>query len=157
AAGEAVPAAELAASMRKPSTEQRRPTPAQERALEGGCAGGGVRWRSRTRSNGALEPRQTGWQRGPRPAATRCQPAAEGKDRRAAFPDDAALQRHVLPDVLARRARTSHACFGRVPVGSPRFPGRNRSQSFTYQESGTGVQLDTGLLVLATRGRAGRS
>jgi len=42
---------------RKPLKEQLRPTPTQERALEG------VLWRGRTRYTTALEQRRTAWER----------------------------------------------------------------------------------------------
>jgi len=84
---------------RKTDNEQLRPTPAQQRELER------VGWRGRTLDHAALEQRITAWQRC-RVALARSRQDAELKDIRAAFPDSAALHRHVVHDVLARVDKT---------------------------------------------------
>ena len=120
-----------------------------------------VVWRCRVLSHAALEQRLTGWRRGQGrrgTSATRCQQEAEVKDLRAAFPDYAALHRHVLQDVLARLDTTYHTFFRRLANGEkpgfPRCKPATRSTSFTDQESGNGAHLDHGYLVLAQSGRS---
>src|SRR5262249_23182262 len=128
-----------------------QPIPAQERALET------VLWRCRTLYNCALEQRITWWRRCQGKSATRFQQEAELKELREAFPEDAALHSHVLQAVLARLDWTYQAFFRRVQAGEtagfPRFQGRVRYHSFTYNEYGNGVHLDNGCLVLAKMGR----
>ena len=128
--------------MRKTDQEQRTPTPAPERALER------VLWRCRTRSNTALEQRLTWWRRGQGKSATRFQQEAELKAVRAAFPEYAAIHRHVVQEVLARLDTTYQAFFRRRAAGEQagfrRFQGRDRSHSFTDKEYGNGARLDNG-------------
>jgi len=118
--------------VRKTYKEKLRPTPEQERALEDVLG----RWRAR--STGALEQRLTWWRRGQGTSATRFQQEAELQDVRAAYPEDAAIHRHLVQDVLARWERTDQAFFRRLTNGEqPGFPrfqgqGRGRSHSFTY-------------------------
>jgi putative transposase len=140
-------------TVRKTFKEKLRPTPRQERQLEL------VLWRCRTLYNTALEQRITAWERC-HVCVTRYQQEAELKDLREDFPDYAAIQSHVLQDVLARLDKTYQAFFRRLTAGKagekpgfPRFPGRNRSHSFTYKESGNGARLENGSLVLAKIGR----
>jgi len=137
--------------VRKTYQEQLRPTPAQERELAV------VLWRCRTLDNVALAQRITWWRRGQGRSATHFQQEAELQDLRAAFPEYAALHSHVRQDVLARLDTTYHAFFRRLAngekAGFPRFQGRDRSHSFTYQEYGNGVRLDKGTLVLSKMGR----
>lgn len=120
------------ATVRKTYQEKLKPTPAQERELAA------VLWRCRTLYNCALEQRITWWRRGQGRSATRFQQEAELNDLRAAFPDYAALHRHVLPDVLARLDKTYQAFFRRRASGEkpgfPRFQGRDRYHSFTDKE-----------------------
>src|SRR5215469_13948602 len=86
------------ASGRTTSQEKRRPTPAQERALER------VLGRCRTLYNTALEQRITLWrQRGI--SVRRYQQEAEVKTLRAELPEYSALHSHVLQDVLVRLER----------------------------------------------------
>jgi putative transposase len=136
-------------SVHKTYKEQLRPTPAQERALER------VLWRCRTLYNIALEQRITAWQRC-RVCISRYQQEAELKDIRAELPAYAALHSHVLQDVLARLDKTYQAFFRRVQRGEqpgfPRFQGRNRYHSFTYNEYGNGARLENGSLVLSKIG-----
>src|SRR5262249_23726943 len=110
--------------VRKTYQEKLKPTPAQERALEG------VLWRCRTLYNTALEQRRTWWGRGQARSISRYQQEAELKDIREAFPEYAALHSHVLQDVLARLDRTYQAFFHRVLAGEkagfPRYQGRTR-------------------------------
>ena len=126
------------------------PTPAQERELER------VVWCCRTLYNVAVEQRSTAWQRC-HVSLTRYQQEAELKDIRAAFPEYAAVHRHVRQDVLARLERTYQAFFRRVQrgekAGFPRFKGHDRFHSCTDKECGNGARLDNGVLVLATIGR----
>jgi putative transposase len=140
-----------ALQVRKTYQEKLRPAPAQERALDD------VLGHCRLLYNTALEQRITWWRRGQGNNATRFQQEAELKDVRAAFPEYAAIHSHVLQDVLARLDRTYQAFFRRVQAGEksgfPRFQGRHRYHSFTYQEYGNGARLDNGFLVLATIGR----
>ena len=137
--------------VRKTYQEQLRPTPAQERELAV------VLWRCRTLDNVALAQRITWWRRGQGRSATHFQQEAELQDLRAAFPEYAALHSHVRQDVLARLDTTYHAFFRRLAngekAGFPRFQGRDRYPSFTYQEYGNGVRLDKGTLVLSKMGR----
>src|SRR5215813_2422003 len=110
-------------TVRKTYQETLRPTPAEERELEG------VLWRWRTLYNIALEQRITLWrQRGI--SLTRYQPEAELQDVRAALPEYGTLHSHVLPEVLARLDQTYQAFFRRVATGEqpgfPRFHGRDR-------------------------------
>jgi putative transposase len=132
------------------------PTPEQERELArvlGLC-----RWLYNT----ALEQRITAWQRA-RVTLSRFQQEAELKEIRAAFPeyaempDYAAMHSHVLQDVLARLDKTYQAFFRRLKAGEqagfPRYQGRDRYHSFTYQEVGNGATLDNGFLVLSKIGR----
>jgi putative transposase len=104
----------------------------------------------------ALAQRSTAWQHCP-VALTRLQQEADLQDLRAAFPVYAALHRHVLQDVLARRDKAYQARFRHMragePPGYPRCQGRSRSHSFTHKEEGNGARLEHGLLVLATIGR----
>jgi putative transposase len=135
---------------RKTYKEKLRPTPQQERELEG------VLWRCRTLSNVALEQRITAWQRC-HVSVTRYQQEAELKAIRAEFPEYAAIHSHVLQDVLARLDKTYQAFFRRLAAGEkpgfPRFQGKDRYHSFTYKEYGNGVRLDNSALVLSKIGR----
>src|SRR5215467_6506427 len=137
---------------RKTYKEKLRPTPQQERELEG------VLWRCRTLYNVALEQRITAWQRC-HVSVTRYQQEAELKAIRAEFPEYAAIHSHVLQDVLARLDRTYQAFFRRLKAGEkpgfPRFKGRNRWQSFTFKEYGNGARRDNGFLILSKIGRIG--
>jgi putative transposase len=136
--------------LRKTFKEKLRPTPAQEAAL------GVVLWRCRTLYNTALEQRITLYrQRGV--SVSRYTQEAELKDLRAAFPEYAAVHRHVLQDVLVRLDKTFQAFFRRLQrgekLGFPRFHGKDRYHSFTYKEYGNGARLDNGYLVLSKIGR----
>ena len=136
---------------RKTDQYKLQPTPTQERALEE------VLWRCRVLYNCALEQRITWWRRGQGKGATRFQQEAELKELQAAFPEYAAMHSHVLQDVLVRLDRTYQAFFRRLASGEqpgfPRFQGRTRYHSFTYQEYGNGARLDKGYLVLSKLGR----
>ncbi|HEV2460726.1 MAG TPA: hypothetical protein VGS80_20420, partial [Ktedonobacterales bacterium] len=143
-------------TVRKTYQEQLRPTPQQERALEA------VLWRCRTLDTVAREPRLAWGRRGQGSGATRCQQEAALKEVRAAFPEYTAIQSHSLQDVLARLDKTAQAFFRRRAAGEkaglPRFPGRDRSHSFTYHSVtykayGNGAHREHGSLVLSTRGR----
>jgi putative transposase len=110
--------------VRKTYREKLQPTPTQERELEA------ILWRCRTLYNTALEQRITAWQRC-HVSVSRYEQEAELMAIRAAFPEYAALHRHVLQDVLARLDKTYHAFFRRVQrgeggkqAGFPRFKGR---------------------------------
>jgi putative transposase len=87
---------------------------------------------------------------------SRFQQEAELKDIRAAFPEFAAIHSHVLQDVLARVDTTYQASFRRAQVGEkagfPRYQGRDRWHSFTFNEFGNGATLDNGFLVLSKIG-----
>jgi putative transposase len=140
-------------SLRKTYKYKLKPTPEQERVMDG------IVWACRRLYNAALEQRITLWkQRG----VTRSlfEQEAELKDLRAAMPDYAAIHSHVLQDVLARLEKTYRAFFRRMRAsragqtpGFPRFHGQERYHSFTYKEYGNGAQLDNGFLVLAKIGR----
>src|SRR5262249_44275211 len=99
-----------------------KPTPQQERALET------VLWRCRTLYNCALEQRKTWWERGQGKGATYYQQQAELPDLKAACPECAEVNAHVLQDVLLRVERSYQAFFRRVQAGQtpgfPRFEGR---------------------------------
>ncbi|HEV2462073.1 MAG TPA: transposase [Ktedonobacterales bacterium] len=116
--------------------EKLRPTPGQERVLDG------VLWHCRTLYNVALEQRITAWQRC-HVSVSRYEQEAELKAIREEFPEYAALHSHVLQDVLARLDRTYQAFFRRVQrgekAGFPRFKGRNRWRSFSFKEYGNGA------------------
>ena len=133
-------------TVRKPFKEKLRPTPAQEQALDE------VLWRCRDLYNTALEQRITAWQRR-RVSVSRYEQEAELKDIRAAFPDYAAILSHVLQDVLARLQKTDDDFYRRIRQGEkpgfPRFQGRHRYRSFTFnsftfKEYGNGAHLATG-------------
>ena len=135
---------------RKTYKERLRPSPAQERALEA------VLWRCRVLYNSALEQRVTAWQCR-QVSVSRFEQAAQLKDLRAAFPEDAAIHSHVLQDVLARLDRTYQAFFRRAQrgekAGFPRFKGRNRYHSFTFKEYDNGATIENGVVILAKIGR----
>src|SRR5689334_19542514 len=95
---------------RKTYQEKRKPTSAQERALER------VLWQCRTRDNTALEQRISLYKQRGR-SVSRSHQEAELKALRAAMPDYAASHRHVLQDVLARLDTTYHAVFRRLANG----------------------------------------
>jgi putative transposase len=125
--------------------------PAQERALER------TRRRCRTLDNTALEQRITLWkQRGV--SVCRDRQEAELQALHADLPEYAALQNHVVQDVLARLDTTYQAFFRRLSTGEkpgfPRYQGRHRWHSCTYKEYGNGAQLDNGDLVLSKSGRS---
>jgi putative transposase len=137
-------------TVRKTFKEKRRPTPAQERALDE------VLWRCRVLYNTALAQRKTAWERR-HVTVGRYEQEAELKDIRAAFPEYAAIHSHILQDVLARLQKTYDAFIRRAREGEkpsfPRFQGRTRWHSFTYKEYGNGARLDNGYLVLSKIGR----
>ena len=127
-----------------------KPTPKQECQLDE------VLWRCRTLYNTALEQRITLWkQRGI--STNRFRQALELKDIRADMSEYATVNSHVLQDVLARLEMTFQAFFRRLKNGEkpgfPRFQGRNRYHTFTYNLYGNGVRLDNGFLVLTRIGR----
>src|SRR5262245_59947197 len=131
-----------------------KPTPQQERALET------VLWRCRVLYNCALEQRKTWWERGQGKGATYYQQKAELPELKAACPDCAEVNAHVLQDVLLRVERAYQAFFRRVAAGQtpgyPRFLGRHRYHSFTSPQAGDhgGARLDNGFLVLSKTGRS---
>jgi putative transposase len=137
-------------TVRKTFKEKLRPTPAQERALDA------VVRRCRAVYNTALEQRITAYQRR-HVSVSRFDQEAELKELRAAFPEYAAIHSHVLQGVVARLDKTYQAFFRRVQrgekAGFPRFQGRNRFHSFTYNEVGNGARLDNGFLALSKIGR----
>ena len=126
------------------------PTSTQQREL------GHVLGLCRDLYNTALKQRITAWQR-LRLSVSRFQQEAELKDIRAALPEYATINSHVLQDVLARLDKTYQAFFRRIQrtekAGFPRFQGRNRYHSFTFKEYGNGVRLDNGFLILSKIGR----
>ena len=145
---------ESVASLRKTYKYKLKPTPHQERVLNG------IVWACHRLYNTALEQRITIYrQRGV--SLTRYEQEAELKDLRAALPDYAAIHSHVLQDVLARLEKTYQDFFNRLRSGQtpgfPRYQGRNRYHSFTYKEYGNGARLeggtDNGCLVLSKIGR----
>jgi putative transposase len=112
-----------------------QPTPEQELELER------VLLLCRQLYNVGLEQRITAWQHC-RVCLTRSQQDAELKDIRAAFPEYAAMHRHVLQDMLARLDRTYQAFFRRVQrgekAGFPRFKARSASTRSPTRRSATG-------------------
>ncbi|HET8909098.1 MAG TPA: transposase [Ktedonobacterales bacterium] len=140
----------MSESLRKAYQYKLKPTPDQERQLEG------ILWHCRSLYNTALEQRITLYrQRGV--SRSRYEQEAELKDIRAEMPDYAAMHSHVLQDVLARLDKTYQAFFRRIRAGQtpgfPRYQGRNRYHSFTYKEYSNGARLDNGFLVLTKIGR----
>jgi putative transposase len=137
-------------SLRKTYKYKLRPTPQQERALDG------IVWACRRLYNTALEQRTTAYERRG-VTLSRYAQEAELKDIRAAMSEYAAVHSHVLQDVLARLDKAFQSFFRRVRSGEtpgyPRFHGRNRYNSFTYKEYGNGARLDNGFLVLSKIGR----
>jgi putative transposase len=136
----------MAEGLRKTYKYKLKPAPEQERELER------VLWQCRRLYNTALEQRITLWkQRGV--ARSQYEQEAELKDLRAEMPDYAAIHSHVLQDELARLNTTYQAFFRRVQRGEkpgfPRFQGRNRWHSVTYNEYGNGARLDNDFLVLS--------
>jgi putative transposase len=126
------------------------PTSTQQREL------GHILGLCRDLYNAALEQRITAWQR-LRLSVSRFQQEAELKDIRAALPEYATINSHVLQDVLARLDKTYQAFFRRIQrtekAGFPRFQGGNRYHSFTFTEYGNGARLDNGFLILSKIGR----
>jgi len=104
----------------------------------------------------ALAQRITAWQRC-QVAVSRYEQEAEWQAIRAAFPEYAAIHRHVRHDVLARLEKTYQAFLRRwqraETAGFPRFKGGERFHSFPFKEYGSGARLDNGVLVLAKIGR----
>src|SRR5262249_9136742 len=137
--------------MRRTYKYKLRPTAEQERELEH------VLPQCRVLYNVAPEQRLTWWRRGQGKRVTRSDQESELKDIRTQFPHYAAVHSHVLQDVLARLDKTYRGFFRRLSAGDepglPRFPGQQRSHSFTYKAYGNGVRLDNGFLVLAKIGR----
>jgi putative transposase len=141
------------ASLRKTYKYKLKPTPQQERLLDG------IVWACRRLDNTALEQRIFRYrQRGV--SLSRFAQEAELKDFRAAFPDYTAIHSQVLQEVLARLEKTYQAFFRRVragqthqAVGFPRFQGRGRFTRCTDKEYGNGATLDNGFLVRSKIGR----
>lgn len=137
-------------SLRKTYKYKLKPTSEQERMLDE------VVWQCRRLYNTALEQRITLWKQR-RVSITHYEQEAELKDLRAEMPDYAAINSHVLQDVLARLDKTYQAFFRRLQrgemAGFPRFQARSRWHSFTYKEYGNGARLDNGFLVLSKIGR----
>ena len=109
-------------------------------------------WRCRVRYTTALAQRSTAWERC-HVSVARSEQEAELKDSRAAFPAYAAVHPHVLQDVLARLQKTDDDFYRRIRQGEkpgfPRFQGRHRYRSFTFnsftfKEYGNGAHLATG-------------
>src|SRR5262245_3414163 len=123
-------------TLRKTFKEKLRPTPTQERVLDG------VLWRCRDLYNTALEQRITAYQRR-HVSLSRFEQEAELKAICAEFPEYEAIHSHVLQDVLARLDKTYQAFFRRIQrgekAGFPRFKGRNRYHSLTFKEYGNGA------------------
>jgi putative transposase len=140
----------MAKTVRKSFKAKLQPTSTQERALEV------VLWRCRTLYNAALEQRITAWTRW-QVSLTRYQQEAELKAIREEMAEYAAIQSHILQDVLARLDKTYQAFFRRVSAGEkpgfPRFPGRNRYHSVTDKEYGNGARLENGSVVPSKIGR----
>lgn len=143
----------MSESLRKTFKYKPKPTPEQERQLEG------ILWQCRRLYNTALEQRITAYQRCG-VSLIRYQQEAELKDIRAEMPEYAAIHSHILQDALARLDKTYQDFYRRVQEnkagtkpGFPRFQGRNRWHSFTYKEYGNGARLDNGFLVLSKIGR----
>jgi putative transposase len=140
-------------SLRKTYKYKLKPTPEQERVLDG------ILWHCRRLYNTALEQRITLYrQRGV--TLTCYQQQAELPDVKAAFPAYGEIHSQVLQDVLTRLDKTYQAFFRRVKAskagqtpGFPRFQGRGRFNSFTYKQFGNGARLDNGFLVLSKIGR----
>jgi putative transposase len=113
--------------------------------------------RCRTLYNVALEQRRTWWGRGQVRSATYYQQKAELPDLKAACPEYAEVNAHVLQDVILRVERAYRAFFRRLAAsetpGYPRFQGAGRYNSFTYPQYGGGVVLDGGVLSLSKIGR----
>src|SRR5262249_13839487 len=124
-------------AVRKTYKEKLRPTPTRERALDEAL------WRCRTLYNTALAQRSTTYQR-THVSLPRYQQEPELKEIRAGFPESAAVQGHVLQDVLARLDKPYQAFFARLhrgeKAGFPHFKGRNRFHSFTFKEYGNGAR-----------------
>src|SRR5262245_18992961 len=97
-------------SLHKTYKYKLKPTPEQERALDG------ILWASRRLYNTALEQRIFLY-RQRCISLSRYQQEAELKDIRAAFSEYAAIHSHVLQDVLARLDKTYQAFFRRICEG----------------------------------------
>jgi putative transposase len=137
-------------NLRKTFKYKLKPTPEQERELEGAldlCC---------RLYNAALEHLKTAYERC-HVSVTRYGQEAELKDIRAEFPEYADIHSHVLQDVLARLDKAFQAFFRRLKSGEtpgyPRFRSRSRYNSLTYKEFGNGASLDNGFLVLSKIGR----
>jgi putative transposase len=138
--------------LRKAYKYKLKPTPVQEWVMAE------TLWRCRMLYNTALEERITAYRRcGVMLSAY--QQNAELPDLKAAFPEYAAINAHVLQDVILRLDKTYQAFFRRVKAGQtpgfPRFQGHHRYHSFTYSQVGKhgGARLDNGFLALSKIGR----
>jgi putative transposase len=89
-----------------------------------------------------LEQRITAYQRR-RVSLSRFEQEAKLKAIRAKFPEYAAINAHILQDVLARLEQTHQAFFRRIQRGAmagyPRYKGRNRWRSLAFKEYGNGA------------------
>src|SRR5690349_20058813 len=97
----------MSESLRKTFKYNLKPTPEQERQLEG------ILWQCRRLYNTALEQRITAYKRCG-VSLIRYQQEAELKDIRAEMPEYAAIHSHILQDALARLDKTYQDFFRRV-------------------------------------------
>ncbi len=85
------------------------------------------------------------------------QQKAELPDIKEAMPEYGEVHSQVLQDVVLRVDRAFQAFFRRMKAGEkpgyPRFQGRNRYNSLTYSQFGSGATVDNGFLVLSKIGR----
>jgi putative transposase len=106
--------------------------------------------------NAAIEERREAWQKCGI-SVTDYQQKAELPEIKAVMPEYAEVHSQVLQDVVLRVDRAFQAFFRRVQAGEtpgyPRFHGRDRYNSLTYPQVGSGATLDNGFLVLSKIGR----
>jgi putative transposase len=137
-------------TVRKTFKEKLHPTLAQERALDE------VLRHCRDLYIVALEQRIAAYHRR-HVSISRFGQEAELKAIRTEFPEYEAVHSHVLQDILARLDKTYQAFFRRIQrgeeAGFPRFKGRNRFRSFTFNEYRNGATLENGFLGLSKIGR----
>ena len=137
-------------TVRKTYKYKLKPTPEQERVLER------TLMLCRHVYNAAVGERREAW-RMCGVSVSYYQQKAELPGVKEAMPEYAEIHSQVLQDVVLRVEHAFQAFFRRMKEGQtpgyPRFHGRNRYNSFTYPQHGSGVVVDGGILNLSKIGR----
>ena len=137
-------------SIRKTYKYKLKPTPEKEQAMTF------VVRRCRELYNAALQERKEAWQKCG-VSITIANQSAQLPEIKEARPEYRDIYSQVLQDVLTRLDSAFQRFFACVKAGQtpgyPRFHGRDRYNSFTYKQFGSGATLDNGFLVLSKIGR----